>query len=72
MNWKIGHGKWFTIAKLFLFLQFYKPKFDCNFKKLKIQETKLYVWNIIFACFINLNKMPLKIEIHELLFAQQA
>ena len=43
-----------------------------NFKKLKIQETKLYVWNIIFACFINLNKMPLKIEIQELLFAQQA
>ena len=45
---------------------------SCNFKKFKIQETKLYVWNITFACFINLNKMPLKIEIHELVFAQQA
>ena len=34
---------------------------SCNFKRLKVYETELCIYHIIFDVFINLNKMLLKI-----------
>ena len=31
------------------------PAWIYNFKKLKVNEEKLYVYNIVFASFVNLN-----------------
>ena len=33
----------------------FQPSQSCNFKKIKVYETKLFINNIIFASFLNLN-----------------